>query len=65
VSYSPITHEASGLDSWDQLYAKDPAAVICLMGEKDVPLQAGDAFLPFWSFGPSPTWRPPRIVWRA
>jgi len=45
VSYSTITLEAIGLESWGQLYAKDPAEVIRLMGEKNVPLHPGDAFL--------------------
>lgn len=43
--FSTITLEAIGLRSWDQLYAKDPAEVIRLMSEKNVPLHPGDAFL--------------------
>lgn len=41
----PITLEALGLETWDQLYAMDPKTVIARMSEKDVPVHAGDAFL--------------------
>ena len=44
-SYPTITLEAIGLKSWDQLYEKDPAEIIRLMSEKNVPLHPGDAFL--------------------
>lgn len=42
---TPITLEAAGLTSWDDLYGLDPAEVIRRMGEKNVPVHPGDAFL--------------------
>lgn len=41
----PITLEALGLKSWDELYALDPADAIRTLSQRDVPLHPGDAFL--------------------
>lgn len=42
---TPITLEAIGLKSWQELYALEPSEVLRRMSEQNVPLQSGDAFL--------------------
>ncbi len=41
----PITLEAMGLESWEELYDLDSREVLRRMSERSVPLHAGDAFL--------------------
>jgi hypothetical protein len=42
---TPVTLESIGLKTWAELYELDTSEVVRRMGERNVPLHAGDAFL--------------------
>jgi hypothetical protein len=45
VADTPVTLEAVGVKTWDELYALPSSEVIKRMSTRSVPLHAGDAFL--------------------